>query len=239
MNIVICDSNKTYCAMLEKWIHRFRVKECVNIIVEVFYDENVLIKKIEDDYFFDMIFLNIGLSQKTGLELGYVIRKKFADKEISIVLISEDKTYDDGIFDLEPQNFHRKPLNESRIISDIKKCLQRNKNSRGIFKYKEEGVPKGISIGEIAYIEAKEKGLEIAKSNGSKIFVKESIINIEGKFEKYYLFRCHKSFMVNAKYIKKYHGQSFFMKDGVEIAIGRKYVSDVKRLLHKYGEEMV
>ena len=51
-------------------------------------------------YFFDMIFLDIELPEKTGIDLGKIIVEKYDERLVSIVFISGKNIYCEKLFDL-------------------------------------------------------------------------------------------------------------------------------------------
>lgn len=71
-------------------------------------------------YFFDMIFLDIELPKKTGIDLGKIIVEKYDERLVSIVFISGKNIYCEKLFDLEPQNFHLKPIEKEMVFNDLK-----------------------------------------------------------------------------------------------------------------------
>ena len=131
-----------------------------------------------------------------------------------------------------------KPVSNDIIERDIKKYIRRNSESRYLLKYKDYGVPKAISVGDIVNVESIQKHLEIHTYRGEIIKVYISMYEKAEEYSKVYLFRCHKSFMIYAKYIKKYSNSNFILNTGEEIPVGRKYLGYVKEIWIRYEEEM-
>lgn len=237
MHIVVCDDDKDCCTKIEKWVKEYKTIESVDITVDVFYSAETLIEKMKTGYFFDMIFLDIELPKKTGIDLGKIIVEKYDERLVSIIFISGKNIYCEKLFDLEPQNFHLKPIEKEMVFNDLKKYVDRNRNNRAILKYNENGVKKGIYIGDIIYIEAREKNLDVYTNDGKMTQIRGSIKNIEDEFGKYYIVKCHKSYAVNAKYIERYVNKNLILSNGKTIAVGRKYVQKIKEIWSKYEED--
>lgn len=123
------------------------------------------------------------------------------------------------------------------VFKDLKKYVDRNRNNRAILKYNENGVKKGIYIGDIIYIEAREKNLDVYTNDGKMTQIRGSIKNIEDEFGMYYIVKCHKSYAVNAKYIERYVNKNLILSNGKTIAVGRKYVQKIKEIWSKYEED--
>lgn len=237
MHVVVCDDDKGCCAKIEKWLKEYRTVESIDITIDVFFRAETLLEKMATGYFFDMIFLDIELPEKTGIDLGKMIVEKYEERIVSIVFISGKNVYCEKLFDLEPQNFHLKPLKKEMILNDIKKYICRNRSNKAVLKYTEAGVTKGIYIGDIIYIEAREKNIDVYTSDGKVKQIRESIKNIEDNFAKYYIVKCHKSYAVNAKYIERYTNKSLLLANGKMITVGRKYAQNVKEVWSKYEED--
>lgn len=234
MQIAICDDDKGCCSQIEQWLIDYTLKEKADIKTELFYSAEVLLNEIKDNYWFDMIFLDIELPQATGIALGHEIRRHTGERNVSIIFISGKTKYCQELFELEPQNFHRKPLVKSDIIRDVEIAMRRIGNRRQVFHYIENRSPKGIALGEIMYMEAKNKELEITTRNHDKIVIRDSITRIAEECQDYQMCHCHRSHLVNLFYVEKYYNQTFYMKDGKEIPVGRRYLDNVKKMWASY-----
>lgn len=237
MKVVICENEKRCSELIEKWIKEYSIKESIHIMVDIFYSAERLIEKMEEGYYFDMIFLNTVLPNKNGIELGKRINERYGERTVSIIFFSSGKEHCVDLFELEPQNFHVKPLQKEMVQRDLYKYVKKSKNNKAVLKYREGGITKGIYLGDIIYIEAKRNGVTVYTTEEGAIGLKESITNIEKKYKENYFIRCHKSFVVNAKYIKKITNQKINVLNNYEIAIGRKYLESVKKLLKRYETE--
>ena len=228
MQIAICDSDKKNCQQLEEWIKEFGSQ--VHLELEIFYDSESLIKQMENNYIFDMIFLAVELSGKTGIDIGNEIRQKLGEK-VSIIFMANDTGRCQYLFNVEPQNFHCKPLIKADIIKDLNKAVHRVEEQPIAVRYFENGMSKGILVKDIIYIEAYEKLLIITTTKNKRISVRDSITKLAKSFAKTQLVQCHRSYMVNIFYIEKYTAKGINMINGDVIPIGRKYADDVKAIL--------
>ena len=234
MRIAICDDDKGCCSQIEKWLVEYRLREKIDIETEIFYSAETLLSEIKGRCWFDLIFLDIELPEKTGIELGYAIRNHTEDNDVSIIFISGKTEYCQELFELEPQNFHQKPLMEAAIVKDVEKAVKRCGYHKKILHYVENGIPKGIPLGNILYIEAKNKIVEITTKENEKISIRDSISRIADEFKSYQVCQCHRSYLVNLFFVEKYYNQTFYMKDGEKIPVGRKYVDNVKSMWASY-----
>lgn len=238
MQILICDDDKRCCAQIEKWLIDYKKRENINIHIDICYSAENVIKRLDEGYWFDLIFLEIEFSRTNGIELGHKIRECYPDKEISIVFISEKKCYYEELFALEPQNFHCKPLIREDIFSDVEKVIKRNGYHKNVLKYYCDGIPKGILIRDILFIKSKGNEIVITKKDNSKVVVRGSLSKIEKDVKKHHICKCHRSFLVNLCHVNKYFNQTFFMENGYEIPIGRTYTEYVKKMWAEYENDI-
>lgn len=93
-----------------------------------------------------------------------------------------------------------------------------------------------LNIDDILYFSSSGRNI-IASTKSSKYRVKKTITELEESLKEYNFFRCHKSYLVNLKYIKKivpWLGYDSYMStiegSDCEIPISRNYIKDMKRI---------
>lgn len=62
-----------------------------------------------------MIFLDIMMPVKSGVEVGKIIRNDLKDNITQIVFISSENKYAMDLFEIRPMNFLIKPFDENDI----------------------------------------------------------------------------------------------------------------------------
>lgn len=234
MQIVICDDDKGCCSQIEEWLIEYRIREKIDIQIDIFYSAETLLYQIKNKYWFDLIFLDIELPEKTGIELAHVIRDYMGDDRISIIFISGKTDYCQDLFELEPQNFYHKPVKENAVIKDLDKAVKRYGFNKKVLRYMEDGIPKGVALGDILYIEARNKVVEVTTKDNQKILIRDSISRIAAEYKDYQICQCHRSYLVNLFFVEKYYNHILFMKNGEEIPVGRKYIDNVKNAWASY-----
>lgn len=235
MQVVICDDDYGCCAKIEKWLIEYRKREKVDLHIDIHYNADGLISRLNEEYWFDVIFLDIELPETTGIELGRMIRDKMKGREISIIFISGKLKYCRQLFSMEPQNFHHKPLKRKEIEADIDRAMERQGKYKQALKYIEDRVTKAIQLGHILYIESKNKNLEILTSDGKRVIVRRTLTQIGQELKRYDFCQCHRSYLVNLYYVERYTDQCFYMKNGDKIPVGKKYINNVKEAWASYG----
>lgn len=237
MKLVICDDDKGTCAKLEGWIEEYQRREKISLQVDVFYRSEELLDYMKKGYWFDAIFLDIEFDGLDGVELGRQIRKNSDREFVGIVYISAKTEYCQALFDMEPVNFHRKPLKREDIFRDLEKLVRRHSDGKQVVRYKEGLVTKGILLRDVVYMESVNRSLVIHTGDKQKIEIKGSISRMYESFRQYEICQCHRLFLVNLNYVTRYLDHKLYMKTGEEIPVGRKYVQQLKQAWMRYDVE--
>jgi len=234
MRVVVCDDDIGCCAEIENWLMRYAMKESRDIQVTLYHDAEKLLESMEQNQWFDAIFLDIELPEKSGVELGHRIREMAQSDMVAIVYISAKTEYCPELFEIEPLNFHQKPLKKEDILKDMDKILQRYSIGQNVLKYTENGITRGIFLRDVLYIKTKDKMAEVFTAKGTSFLIRDSLQDLHEKYEKYHLCQCHRSCVINMNHVKRYLNYTLFLEDGTEITVGRKYRDQVKNAWIEY-----
>ncbi len=122
--IAICDNNIKICTEMKEIIFEYAIINNIKFGIEIFYSGENLIDYIKKKHSFDLIFLDIKLKGMTGIQVGEVIRNEFRDHKSKIIFISDTKCYEMEIFDVQPLNFLKKPIDKHKIFSCINLAIE-------------------------------------------------------------------------------------------------------------------
>ena len=84
------------------------------------------------------------------------------------------------------------------------------------------------------------KKIKAFDKNGKKIVLKNTLSEWGELCKEKYFVRCHRSYLVNMRYVKVYSRTEFEMKNEDIVPIGRKYEKQTREIwnLHKMEEEV-
>lgn len=120
ITIAICDDDNYICSQIEKYILNYSKTKNIKFDIEVFYSGESLTNFIMKEHSFDLIFLDIELITQTGVQLANKIRNEFDDYSTKIVFITSKDGYEQELFDVQPLNFIKKPID----FEKLKKCIE-------------------------------------------------------------------------------------------------------------------
>ena len=185
----------------------------------------------------DVVLIDIILfGEKSGIDLAEEIVKN--DYQIPFVFLTSQ--YDERILNkaiaLYPQGYLIKPIQKESLWTTIE--LANNNFNATLVKNKlciEDGSDKYfMELDDILYINADHVYIKIVtKSQGSKI-VRSSLSKIYQLLDEKQFIHCHRSYVVNLKYVSKFDEHSFVINNEI-VPISRSKRDEVKESLMKIG----
>ncbi len=192
----------------------------------------------------DLVFLDIEMPGHTGLELLEFFNEDEID--FSIVFTTAYNQYAIQAFKLSAVDYLLKPIEPSELenaVERFRKIVARNKHTYHVLKEnlnpdnnKKIAVPEGntikfLELDNILYFKADSSYTEIHFTDGSKLVISRTLKNIEDTLDNTHgYFRCHKSYLVNTKYITDYvksDGGYLLMKNTVQVPISTEKVQEL------------
>lgn len=230
VRIAVCDDENNICSQIEKYILILCKKLCVQFEVEVYYTGEGLCKKLSAGTCYDLIFLDIELTNMSGLEVGNHIRNVYDDEITQIVYISGKSEYALELFDINPLNFLVKPLSYAKIEKVIIKYLKINDLKSGIFSYKYGHDTFQIMIKDIIYLKSKGKKIIIKSKNKEDEFYGSLQKIFDTQLKMYGFLFIHKSFVVNYSYISIFEYERVILSDHTVLSIGQTKRKEIRKI---------
>ncbi len=232
MRIAICDDE----VLLRNQIEAFIRKRDKTGTVLCFDTGEALLEAFVKKAF-DLLFLDIGLPGMDGVEVAGRIREINAN--VVIVFITADDSRVFEAFDVSALHYLRKPIDPDKLseVYDRAKRLLQERDTSGREK-KEEILIKSdehhiqLDRKDILYVESKGRKLLIADRSG-----KYEIYGVLGKWEERLrdgFFRCHRSYLVNLRYVRSYDAESILLRDGTRVFLARDRYADFVKAYMQY-----
>ncbi|WP_300281681.1 LytR/AlgR family response regulator transcription factor [Peptacetobacter sp.] len=198
--IAICDDELLQREELKGYIYKVfeEVKEELELLIFKSAEDVLKEKDILKDT--DIFILDIKMDEVSGMDLAKIIRK---ENDISeIIFITSLVDYIQEGYIVRAYRYLIKPINYEELKTHLLSCINNIKRKKGNFIIIEnKSIVNKVPINEIMYIEVTKKELTIyTKEDIYK--TKSSMKKIERELEKFDFYRCHKSYLVNMKYIE-------------------------------------
>ena len=88
LRIAICDDDKILVTQIEEMLNRYLDKKMIDRYIEIFYDGASLERIYEKGDRFDIIYLDIEMSGKNGIEAAKSIRR--LDRDVLLIYLSQN-----------------------------------------------------------------------------------------------------------------------------------------------------
>ncbi|HHY72377.1 MAG TPA: response regulator transcription factor [Bacillus bacterium] len=174
--------------------------------------------EIVGNTFPDLVFLDIGLENSSGLELAAEIIELYP--AIGIVFVTGFSEYAHIAYDIEAIDYLVKPVNETRFAQCINKITSYLTNKEDLQKQIAVKYKGGIELIEqekIVYLTTEKKNTKFIYFNSdaklSTLNTNEPLKDIIEKLSNSIFIRTHKSYVVNLNFIKRIEpsGQTYLI----------------------------
>lgn len=230
INIAICDDEVGTCNELENMVLFFAKSHAIKFETEVFYSGEALYCAIQENYKFDLIFLDIQLLELDGVQVGKQIREELKNENISIVYISSNETYAMSLFQVRPLDFLIKPITKERLFDTLATFIRLDKAKKNVFFFHVGKSICKLYLSEISYFACNGKKIEVHTKAGITEFYGNMQEVVKQVLDKGFWI-IHKSYVVNTVFVRVYHYDSLELIDGTILPISQKYRKKIKECL--------
>ena len=233
MRIAICDDEKNIRELIaSKVLKQYPEAE----IVFFSSGEELLLS----DKNMDILFLDIQMSGRNGMETAKELRKK--DKTVVLIFVTAVEEYVFQAFDVGAFHYIVKPIDDAKFANILQKAVD-EVNSRSIKEQAPEeryvmisnsGVHTKVILDEIVYAEVFNRKIVIHKINETIEFYGKMSYLEELAGDNF--FRPHRAYLINFKYVEKYDATTVYLEKGNVLMAKQNYPEFVKKYM-KYNQK--
>ncbi len=233
--IGICDDDKILCSLLEEQLQKLSADMLVKFEIEVWYSGESLECDLKKGTELDILFLDIELLQKNGIEIGAFIRDEMGDTDTHIVYISSKQGYAMELFKMQPLEFLVKPISVARLKEVLERSMKRKKYAESCFEYQKGSQIFRILVKEIVYFMSMDKKILMIKKDGQEEFYGK-LKNVMGQLPADFLM-IHQSYVIHQEYVSEYSYESIKMMNGDVLSVSKPYRKVVRARIKQYLKE--
>ncbi len=237
INIAICDDETFAIEEIRRKVLDFFKKENIALRVECFGCGQSL---IDSDSDFDIIFLDIRMNGKDGMETARQLRRNSFKGSLIFVTVMEECVFDS--FEVQAYDYLVKPINDERLEKTLCRLMsyEYGSASENIIVHNGRDM-KMIPPDDIVYCEVIDKKIYLHTVSGETTAYYERLERLENKLDKRF-FKCHRSYLINLKYLSGFGGGTAKMKTGAVLPVSRLrqngLAEAVARYMGKSGENI-
>ena len=228
MRIAICDDEKNIRELIaSKVLKQYPEAE----IVFFSSGEELLLS----DKNIDILFLDIQMSGRNGMETARELRKK--DKTVVLIFVTAVEEYVFQAFDVGAFNYIVKPIDDGKFSDVFHRAVDEWSSQNINEKEPEEryvlinnsGVHTKVILDEIVYAEVFNRKVVIHKLDGEiEYYGKMSDLeSLAGDS----FFRPHRAYLINFKYVEKYDATTIYLEIGTVLMAKQNYPEFVKKYM--------
>lgn len=232
--IAVCDDEVIECCNMARKIKDILEEMKIPCFIRQFRSGTEVLQAVES---FDMIFLDIMMQNLDGIKTAQIFRKKAFDK--ILIFISSSREYVFEAYDVEAFQYLLKPVDDKKLRRVLQKAvLKTERHLQEFIIVSRERQKRKLFLDDISYFEIKGRMVDVHGSEGVFTYY-EQIGELENKLRDKGFFRCHKSYLVNLKYVDGYNRQEAILENGETIVIAKrrydKFVQELLRVMRKNG----
>lgn len=237
MRIGICDDEKEIQKLIEDKIRKRCPKE--EIVIFSSGEEALAAEQTPD-----ILFLDIRMSGKNGIETAAGLRRK--KKKILIIFITALEEYVFSAFDVGAFHYLVKPFSDEKFCEVLDRALKEYTESvspgggRTLGKedrymiVKAKGVQTKVVLDTIVYGEVFNRKIVLHTTEG-KLEYYGKMAELENRLGEDF-FRIHRGYLVHFKYIKKYDATNVFLETGERLNMSKKQFSEFVKCYLRYNK---
>ncbi len=203
LHIAICDDDTYFTGQLENLLLLEAKAIGINIETGVFFDGITLENNIKKGNQYDLIYMDIEMKQKNGIETARFIREK--DKSVLLIYISSYEQYLKELFEVEPFRFLSKPLNKKLFIQYFHEACGRISKSSSYIQFNFNKEIRKVLIRNIVYCESQNRVIHIFLADGKEEYFYGKLNDLEKELQalNQRFLRIHQSYLVNYDYVRR------------------------------------
>ena len=232
LSVAVCDDEIIECCNMAKKIKDILEEMKIPCIIRQFQSGRELLQAMES---FDIVFLDIMMQDLDGMRTAQIFREKASDK--ILMFVSSSREYVFEAYDVEAFQYLLKPVDDRKLKRVLEKAvLKTESRSQEYIIVSRERQKKKLFLDDIYYFEIKGRIVDVHGREGIFTYY-EQIGELENKLRDKGFYRCHKSYLINLKYVDGYNRQEAILENGEKIVIAKRRYEEFCREVLKVMRE--
>jgi len=233
MKIILCDDDDRQRGYYSEKLKFFAQKHNIDVEFNLFESGKELLFHIENQtVFYDMIFLDICMTETDGIKTAEKLREYGYLGEIIFLTVSKDHFL--PAFDVRAFHYIIKEVTSDEKIEKIflkaAKAVEEKEQESIILTA--GGEYRNILLKDIVYFEIVKRIITVHYKYEKSFTFFSSLGKLENQLIGKGLIRVHRAFVVSLAYIENVSSKEILLRDGTRIPVGRTYYQRLKDALH-------
>ena len=232
LRIAICDDEKYMSDKIKMMVSDYFREKNMDIVISQFSSGEELLK---DNKTIDILFLDIQMKGMDGMETARKLRNRKFKGVLIFITVLKEMVFQS--FEVQAFDYLVKPIESSFFERTMERLLDTMKNAGKSSLLVQKGYESSIVLlEEIVFCEIIDRKVYLHLVSSEIIDFYDRIENLETKLDSSF-YRCHRSFLINLKYLKSYKNGTAYMEGGAEIPVSRLRSSEFSNVILQYMKE--
>lgn len=232
LQIAICDDDQYMLEALEQSAADYFAKNNIDIKIVLFAGGEELLRYGER---IDLLFLDIQMKRIDGMETARKLRQSDFKGFLIFVTVLKELVFES--FEVQAFDYLLKPLQEEQFAKTMDRlldCMRNAKDQNLLIKIGYES--RLIPVDEIVFCEVIDRKIYLHLLSSEVIAYYEKIEKLEKKLDKHF-YKCHRSFLINLKYVRSFKNGRVLMQGGNEVPVSRLRSKDFSNVILQYMKD--
>lgn len=232
INIAVCDDDPAFRQMLVCELKNYAENSDINMIISSFSNGlELMISEVR----YSLIFLDYKMGIMNGLETAKKLRHKGITCPIIFVTSFNEIVYD--VFEVNAFRFITKPIEPEVLKKALDDFVEQHKK-RKIISFTSNGSAVSIPSDEIMFVEGKGRGCVVHTEREAYPVLQVMSLFAEALPADSF-FKCHRSYIVNFKYVREFSEHSITLNNGDIIKLDRAKAAALKIARDEFLEHCI
>lgn len=229
MQVAVCDDEKIFREYFRKLLLEYSFARDVDIDVTEYADGEALLSAYSGGTAagMDILFLDIRMAGMDGMEAARQLRTQGCG--CLIVFLTSLTEYLQKGYEVRAFRYLLKEQTRKELAAIMDAC-RLELGSEEYFAFASERCSHRVRKRDILYFESR-KRLIILHTAGESVQFYQKLDELERQLAGEGFFRCHRSFLVQERYVRSWKENALWLEDGTELPVSRTYEKAVNQKL--------
>ncbi|MBE6851207.1 MAG: response regulator transcription factor [Ruminococcus sp.] len=231
MRIAICDDSMMDREMIKDFLHRYLQENSIPNTMTEYESGMNLVYDIEEDAYYDLIFLDILMTGPHGMDIARKLRRVgYSGK---IVFLTSTAEFAVDSYEVEASGYLLKPHNYEKLHALLDRLIDRTSIGQYHVSFRNKIV--SIPFSDVVYVESRNNICIMHRKDGTEYTIYKKLCEIEKQLNDSRFLRCHQSYIVNMSFIVKADKQ-FELTTGDVVLIRQRSLKEIRKAYTDYAE---
>ncbi len=217
ISIAVCDDELLECFSISAKIRTCMDEMGILCNIEQFQSGKALLESLGR---FDLIFLDILMEGMDGMETARRCRELAYEK--ILVFLSSSRKYVFEAYDVEAFHYLVKPVDQEKLKNILRRAAEKGRElSQDYIVISRERQKRKLFLDMVRYFEIRGRQIDVHEEKGIFTYYEQMGV-LEKQLQGKGFFRCHKSYLLNLKYVEGYNRQEAILDNGERIIIAKR-----------------